>query len=163
MGKGRMAKDAFLFLPAKVLEGLIVMATTAFYTKLFLPEAYGSFQIINTTMLVAYLISASWLANAAVRYIGDELRKDSGRECYSTLVSSYLCICGIICILCLLAYLISGDLTWVAGAFMFATYSFFTILNGMLVQSGLVKWSIFLSLTSVSLKLVTAYLYVSLL
>jgi len=59
LSKGRMTKDAFLFLPAKVVEGLIVMLTTALYTKLFLPESYGSFQIINTTMLVAYLVSAS--------------------------------------------------------------------------------------------------------
>ena len=158
-----MAKDTFLFLPAKVVEGLIVMLTTALYTKLFLPEAYGSFQIINTTMLVAYLISASWLSNAAVRYIGDELRKDSGREFYSTLVSSYICISGIICILCLISYFASGDLIWPAGALMFAAYSFFMILNGMLVQAGLVKWSIILSLTSVSLKLASAYLYVTLL
>ena len=120
-----MAKDTFLFLPAKVVEGLIVMLTTALYTKLFLPEAYGSFQIINTTMLVAYLISASWLANAAVRYIGDELRRDSGREFYSTLVSSYIFISGVICILCLITYFASGDLIWPAGRFDVCSLQFF--------------------------------------
>ncbi len=163
MGKGRMAKDTLLFLPAKVAEGVIVMLTTAFYTKLFLPEAYGSFQIINTTMLVAYLISASWLANAAVRYIGDELKKDSGKEFYSTLVTSYLYISGLVCAVCLIVYLFQGDPVWPAGAFMFAAYSLFMILNGMLVQTGLIRWSIVLSLLSVTLKLASAYLYVNLL
>ena len=163
MNKGHMAKDTFLFLPAKVVEGLIVMLTTAFYTKLFLPEAYGSFQIINTTMLVVYLIAASWLTNAAVRYIGDELKRDSGREFYSTLISSYLVITGAVCILCLFVYFISGDSVWPAGALMFAFYSLFMILNGMLVQAGLIKWSILLSIATVTVKLISAYLYAALL
>ncbi|MDP4108408.1 MAG: lipopolysaccharide biosynthesis protein [Bacillota bacterium] len=163
MDKGKMAKDTFLFLPAKIIEGVIVMLTTALYTKLFITEAYGSFQIINTTMLVAYLICASWLTNSATRYIGDELKKDSGRAFYSTIISSYLAISAAVCAICLVLYLAGSNSSWPAGALMFAAYTLFMMLNAMLVQAGLIKWSIILSLTDVSVKLAAAYFFAGML
>ncbi len=158
-----MAKNAFTFLPAKLAEGLITMAITFFYTDLFTESAYGSYQIINTTVLFLYLIVVGWLANASTRYVSDCIAKKEEKTFFSTVSVCYLTI-----ILVALAASLAGALIWKNSvipltAAMFAAYALFQVLNGMLVQTGKIKASVSLSLADVLIKLGGAYLYVNVL
>ena len=74
--KNTMTRDAMLFLPAKVVEGLLIIACTSLYTHLFYESTVGTFNFVNFNVQIAYLILAGWMANAATRYVGEEYSKD---------------------------------------------------------------------------------------
>ena len=48
--KNTMTRDAMLFLPAKVAEGLLLMLVSSLYSHIFLQEANGFFNSINLTI-----------------------------------------------------------------------------------------------------------------
>ena len=60
-----MTRDAMLFLPAKIIEGLLVIACSSLYTHLFYQSTVGTFNFINFNVQIAYLILAGWMANSA--------------------------------------------------------------------------------------------------
>ena len=155
--KNTMTRDAMLFLPAKVIEGLLVIACSSLYTHLFSKGAVGTFGIVNTTVQFCYLIVAGWMANAATRYVGEESQKDRGSALFSTVSTIYLLICAAAAAVAACAAVVTHDPVWLGGACMFFSYTIFQILNSALIQLGRMKASISLSLTSAVLKLAVAY------
>lgn len=155
--KNTMTRDAMLFLPAKVIEGLLVIACSSLYTHLFSKGAVGTFGIVNTTVQFCYLIVAGWMANAATRYVGEEYQKDRGSALFSTVSTIYLLICAAAAAVAACAAVVTHDPVWLGGACMFFSYTIFQILNSALIQLGRMKASISLSLTSAVLKLAVAY------
>ena len=155
--KNTMTRDAMLFLPAKVIEGLLVIACSSLYTHLFSKGAVGTFGIVNTTVQFCYLIIAGWMANAATRYVGEEYQKDRGSALFSTVSTIYLLICAAAAAAAVCAAVLTRDPVWLGGACMFFSYTIFQILNSALIQLGRMKASISLSLTSAVLKLAVAY------
>ena len=63
-----------LFLPAKVVEGLLVIGCSSLYSHIFVEGAVSAFNLTNTTIQLLYLILAGWMANSATRYVGEEYR-----------------------------------------------------------------------------------------
>ena len=155
-----MTRDAMLFLPAKIIEGLLVIACSSLYTHLFSKGAVGTFGIVNTTVQFCYLIIAGWMANAATRYVGEEYQKDRGSALFSTVSTIYLLICAVAAAVAATAAVLTRDPVWLGGACMFFSYTIFQILNSALIQLGRMKASILLSLTSAVLKLAVAYVLV---
>lgn len=155
-----MTRDAMLFLPAKIIEGLLVIACSSLYTHLFSKGAVGTFGIVNTTVQFCYLIIAGWMANAATRYVGEEYQKDRGSALFSTVSTIYLLICAAAAAVAVCAAVLTRDPVWLGGACMFFSYTIFQILNSALIQLGRMKASILLSLTSAVLKLAVAYVLV---
>ena len=155
--KNTMTRDAMLFLPAKVIEGLLVIACSSLYTHLFSKGAVGTFGIVNTTVQFCYLIIAGWMANAATSYVGEEYQKDRGSALFSTVSTIYLLICAAAAAVAACAAVVTHDPVWLGGACMFFSYTIFQILNSALIQLGRMKASISLSLTSAVLKLAVAY------
>ena len=155
--KNTMTRDAMLFLPAKVIEGLLVIVCSSLYTHLFSKGAVGTFGIVNTTVQFCYLIVAGWMANAATRYVGEEYQKDRGSALFSTVSTIYLLICAAAAAVAACAAVVTHDPVWLGGACMFFSYTIFQILNSALIQLGRMKASISLSLTSAVLKLAVAY------
>ncbi len=155
-----MTRNALLFLPAKVLEGILVIACSSLYTHIFTKDAVGTFGIVNTSVQFAYLLLAGWMANAANRYVGEEYHKDAGQTLFSTVSAIYLCIGVVAALFCAVLSYQTADMTYAAGALMFLSYTVFQILNAALIQLGRVLPSIVLSLTSACCKLAIAYLVV---
>lgn len=155
--KQNMTRNALFFLPAKVLEGILVIACSSLYTHIFTKGAVGTFGIVNTSVQFAYLLLAGWMANAATRYVGEEYQKDRGQALFSTVSTIYILIGVLVVVVCLLSSFFTGNLTYAAGAVMFLTYTLFQILNAALIQLGRVKASICFSLTSAVCKLAIAY------
>ena len=155
--KNTMTRDAMLFLPAKVIEGLLVIACTSLYTHLFYESTVGTFNFINFNVQIAYLILAGWMANAATRYVGEEFGKDQGRGLFSTVSTVYLIICAAVAVFCCGAAILLHDPLYLGFMTMFFSYTVFQILNSALIQLGRMRASISLSLTSAVLKLLVAY------
>ena len=155
--KNTMTRDAMMFLPAKVVEGLLVIACSSLYTHIFVEGAVTGFNLTNTTVQLIYLILAGWMANSATRYVGEEYRADSGRGLFSTVSTIYLGLCVIVAAGCGITAAVTGNTLYWGGALMFCSYTAFQVLNAALIQLGRVKASIFWSLTSASLKLAVAF------
>lgn len=155
--KNTMTRDAMLFLPAKVVEGLLIIACTSLYTHLFYESTVGTFNFINFNVQIAYLILAGWMANAASRYVGEEFHKDGGRGLFSTVSTVYLVICAAVAVFCCGAAILLHDPLYLGFMTMFFSYTVFQILNSALIQLGRMRASITLSLTSAVLKLAVAY------
>lgn len=152
-----MTRDAMLFLPAKIIEGLLVIACTSLYTHLFYESTVGTFNFINFNVQIVYLISACWMTNAVARYVGEEVRADQGRRLLSTISTVYLCICLAVALFCIAAAVLLQDPLYLGFMTMFFSYTVFQVLNSALIQLGRMRASITLSLTSATLKLVVAY------
>ena len=155
--KNTMTRDAMMFLPAKVVEGLLVIACSSLYTHIFVEGAVTGFNLTNTTVQLIYLILAGWMANSATRYVGEEYRADSGRGLFSTVSTIYLGLCVIVAAGCGITAVVTGNTLYWGGALMFCSYTAFQVLNAALIQLGRVKASIFWSLTSATLKLAVAF------
>ncbi|HIV96988.1 MAG TPA: lipopolysaccharide biosynthesis protein [Candidatus Agathobaculum stercoravium] len=156
-GKNTMTRDAMLFLPAKIIEGLLVIACSSLYTHLFYQSTVGTFNFINFNVQIAYLILAGWMANSATRYVGEEYHKDKGRGLFSTVATVYLLICAAVAVFSCIAAVVTHDPLYLGFMTMFFSYTIFQILNSALIQLGRMKASISLSLLSAVLKLVVAY------
>ena len=156
-GKNTMTRDAMFFLPAKIIEGLLVIACSSLYTHLFYQSTVGTFNFINFNVQIAYLILAGWMANSATRYVGEEFHKDKGRGLFSTVATVYLLICAAVAVFSCIAAAVTHDPLYLGFMTMFFSYTIFQILNSALIQLGRMKASISLSLLSAVLKLVVAY------
>lgn len=155
--KNTMTRDAMLFLPAKIVEGILVIACSSLYTHIFAKSAVGVFGILNTTVQLVYLITAGWILNATARYIGEEYHKDQGRALFSTISTVYLLLCAVTVGVFFIVSVQTGEPLWKGGSAMFISYTLFQILNAALIQLGKIGASIVLSLTSATCKLAIAF------
>ena len=146
-----------LFLPAKVVEGLLVIGCSSLYSHIFVEGAVSAFNLTNTTIQLLYLILAGWMANSATRYVGEEYRADEGRGLFSTVSTIYVGLCVLVAIGCCITAAVTQSPVYLGGALMFCTYTAFQVLNAALIQLGRVKASILWSLTSAVLKLAVAF------
>ncbi|MDO4270318.1 MAG: lipopolysaccharide biosynthesis protein, partial [Eubacteriales bacterium] len=155
--KNTMTRDAMLFLPAKIVEGLLIIACSSLYTRIFLEPAVTAFNLTNTTVQLAYLILAGWMANAATRYVGEQYQADEGRNLFSTVSTIYILLCVLMAAGCCVSAAVTKNAVYLGGALMFCSYTAFQILNAALIQLGRVRASIVFSLTSAVLKLAVAF------
>ena len=158
--KNTMTRDAMLFLPAKIAEGLLLMLVSSLYSHIFLKEANGFFNSINLTIQLCYLILAGWMANAATRYVAEEYRTDRGEKLFSTVSTVYLLIGVLVSAGYVITALVTGKNAYFLAIFMFMSYTCFQILNAALVQLGRIGASVAFSLLSALLKLGVAYVMV---
>lgn len=158
--KNTMTRNAMLFLPAKVLEGVLLLMMSSLYTHIFTKSAAGAFGFVQQTMNFAYLLVAAWMANSSTRYAAEEYKRDKAGELLSTMTLVYLVLGAVGVAGCAALGAVTGDSRFLPGAIMFCTYTAFTILIGTLVQLDRVKPAIFFSLLSASLKLIVAIVLV---
>ncbi|NBH79956.1 lipopolysaccharide biosynthesis protein [Clostridiaceae bacterium] len=155
--KNTMTRDAMLFLPAKIAEGLLLMLVSSLYSHIFLKEANGFFNSINLSIQLCYLILAGWMANAATRYVAEEYRTDKGEKLFSTVSTVYLLLCALVSAGYCVTALTTGRSAYFLAIPMFMSYTCFQILNAALVQLGRIRASVGLSLLSALMKLGVAY------
>lgn len=158
--KNTMTRNAVLFLPAKIVEGILLLMVSSLYTRIFLDTAFSDYGYVNMTVNYAHLLTATWMSLGNTRYVAAEYQKDKAAGLFSTTSVIYALICGIACAVCLIGGLATGSSLFFYGAIMFCTYTAFTILNNTMVQLGFIRPAIILSLTSASLKLLLAVLFV---
>ncbi len=158
--KNNMTRNAMLFLPAKILEGILLMACTSLYSHIFIKDAVGQFNAVNMTVNYAFLLLAAWMSNSNTRYVAEESKKDGAAALFSTTVSIYFVLCALVTLVCGGVFTVTQDTQYLFGAGMFYAYTAMTILNNTLVQLGRVRPAIVLSLTSVSMKLIVALVLV---
>ncbi len=158
--KNTMTRNAVLFLPAKILEGVLLLMMSSLYTHIFTEDAAGAFGFVQQTINFSYLLVAAWMANASTRYAAEEYKKDMASGLLSTMTAVYLVMGVVAVIACTGIGVFWKSSSFIFGAIMFCTYTAFTILINTLVQLDKVKPAILFSLISAVLKLAIAIILV---
>lgn len=152
----RMTRNTLILMPAKVLEGVLLMAMNALYTRWFAAEIFGEYNLVTTSVLVLFLVTSAWLYNSAARFVSDYKSDDEKRQFYSTFVIAFAVISAFVVAAGAIIGVAASNILFFYGALMLTTYSLFTIMNGMLIQTGKIAFSIIVSLLSVSGKIICA-------
>lgn len=157
-----MTRNAFILMPAKAVEAVLLLVMSALYTRLFPKEVNGLYQGVNATVLVLFLVTSAWLYNASARFVSEYRSEEGKKKFYSTFVLTF----GLISLLCLLVggllWATLGNVLYFAASMMLCSYSLFTIMNGLLIQNEKIMVSIGVSLLNVGGKILVTLLLVSL-
>jgi len=138
-----------LFLPSKVLEGIIGIFTLSYTTHALTTAAYDDFATINTVVVFSYLLLMGWLGNSTSRYVGDYKTE---KQFYTTGTALWLCINVFAYLAAAGVWLLTGTTLWFMACFMLTATSIYQISLNMLVQTGKRLESIVLSLLSAVIK-----------
>jgi O-antigen/teichoic acid export membrane protein len=153
-----ISKDIIFYLPAKILEGIVGFITIAVYARLFSPDIYGDYGVINPTINVLFLVILGWLMHSLYRYINSYKNENNVEELCSTAFVSYMTLVGIVLIILLIFQLSGSDVIEAkllfCSFFMFVAYGLNQILMNLLVALKKIKLNLVLSLCGVVLKLV---------
>jgi len=163
-----MVKDTMLYLPARIIEGLIGLITITLYTGFFAPEVYGYYGLITTTINISSFLLVGWLIQSVYRYV-NAFDSDKRRTLfYSTSFTLWLCTNVIVVVLGLAGiFLINRGreayLTQllILSLIMFVTFNTNQVLTSILAATRKTKLYLFLSIFSVSMKLLLTILLVN--
>lgn len=156
-----MTRNTLILMPAKVLEGVLLLVMSSLYSRMFPEEINGQYLLTNTTVLALFLVTAAWLYNASARFVSEYRSRDGEKKFYSTFVLAFGVITLAVLALGALAWRITGNILFFAGAMMLSTYSLFTIMNGLLIQTEHIMVSIMVSLLNVAGKVACTALLVA--
>lgn len=162
-----ISKDILFYLPAKMIEGIVGLLTINIYTKLFTPEVYGEYGILNPTVTVAFLILLGWLLHGLYRYVHAYREQKQLGELYTTGLLSYL-LGALIVFIIVLGNILGGN-PWFSRGLLFSAYYLFVayglaqIMLNQLVAQKRIKLNVVLSVGAAVGKLVLtavlAYVY----
>ncbi len=165
--KHTMARDTLLYLPAKVIEGLVGFLTISLYTGYFAPGVYGYYTYVNTTVNIGFLLLMGWLMHACYRYVNSFKTRQRLTLFYSTAFSLWAGISLAVILACLLSLPVIHRLyaPWLAqlvffSVLMFVTYSATQVLFSILGATRRIRLNISLSVFSVTAKLIVTTLLV---
>ncbi|MGI6335763.1 MAG: lipopolysaccharide biosynthesis protein [Eubacteriales bacterium] len=148
----RMGRAALLFLPAKVLEGLIGVWTLSFTVSALSYNAYERFSAVNTVVVFANLLLLGWIINASTRYVGDYACTDDAPRFFSTTAALWSIPNLLVLTVTAILHAVTGNSAYLAGFCMLAATSLYQIVLGMLVQTGRKTGCVAISLASALLK-----------
>lgn len=137
--KNTMTRNAMLFLPAKLAEGVLLMAMSSLYSHILTKSAVGLFNATNMMVNFTFLLIAAWMSNSNTRYVAEEYKKDRAARLFSTIAPIYVLLCAVTGAVCIGIYLFTRETYYLLGAVMFCTYSAFTVLNNTMVQLSIIR------------------------
>jgi O-antigen/teichoic acid export membrane protein len=162
-----MARDTALYIPAKIIEGLIGFLTVSVYSRMFLPGDFGNYNIVLQSLQIVFLIVLGWLYHSVYRYVNDYYKQNNLELFYSTVFRAWLLITAIAFAASLSLYMIFISITktpsskiMLAGIFAFTTYSASFMLLSILAALRKVRLNLVLSVFSVSAKLIMTSIFV---
>ncbi len=131
-----MGRAAMLFLPAKILEGLIGVWTLSYTASCLSYEAYDRFSTVNTVVVFSNLLLLGWIINSTGRYVGEYADTPLAGRFHSTAAALWalpnLAVLAVTAAVCA----VTGKTTWLAAFWMLLATSLYQIVLGELVQTG---------------------------
>jgi len=172
--KPTIGKDIFIYLPAKIIEGLVDIFKLKIFTDMMTDSNYGDFTIVTLIAGIANILLFGWLANSMMRFVAsaDENKQDR-KNLFSTISLPAFFISLATAILCAAATFIiplfntvgtavlsSKDqlLLPLATGLVVIGYGLFQIVNSALIQLRKKLLYVSLSLYSVIGKLAVGYI-----
>lgn len=175
--KGTMAKDTVVYMIAKGIEGVIGVLTVSAFSHLFMPTQMGQYSTINVAVTTVAMVGIQWLIQSVLRYINKYDLENEQEKFYTTTFLAWLKVN--------LAFILIGSLIIILmqtvfsnfyltekfienypphilylGIIMFITYNTAQLLISMLAATRHAKTNLFLSVFSVTGKLLFIFLFV---
>lgn len=69
-------KDSFIYIPSKIIEGIMGIVGLIYYTRWFVPEEYGEFSLIATGIGLSTTFLMGWLSQSSLRYYGNNQKNE---------------------------------------------------------------------------------------
>ncbi len=155
-----MVKDTMLYLPARIIEGVIGLLTITLYTGFFGTDVYGTYGLVTTTVNISSFLLLGWLIQSVFRYANSFDGNKKRVLFYSTSFTLWISINGIAVFAGIIGILIIGShhenwLTqlYILGILQFVTYNTTQILLSILAATRRAKLHLVLSIFSVAAKL----------
>lgn len=165
--KKSMARDTLLYLPTKVIEGIIGFLTISLYTSFFNPDVFGDYTMVNTTINICSLLLTGWLLQATFRYVNSFQTPRKRTVFFSTVftvwasVNLFSILLGSIALFVCSFFLRTSLIQLgTAALFMFVSYNTAQMLFSLLSALRRIKLNLILSLVSVSGKVALTSLMV---
>ncbi len=162
--KKTMALDTLLYVPGKILEGLVSFLTLSLYSHYFVTSDYGKYNIATVSANVAFLLTLNWISQSVFRYINKYRGKKRLTLMYSTVFRAWAVISGAMLLVSAVAIAVYGAasrpgteliLFLAAAALASVTYGTTQILFSLLSAIRSLKLFLAMSLFSVTFKLLT--------
>lgn len=134
----RISSNVLLYLPAKIVEGLISVFTLHYLSSIFSTSVNGQFVYVTTAMNFVYIVLFAWLANSASRYVGDYLLsadRNKQKAFYTSLALPYAGISAVTALVYLLISGINHSIIPFLSFFMLFGNASFQIFSIILVQT----------------------------
>lgn len=94
------------YVPFKVLEGVFGIISLSLYSYLLSTKDYGNYGLVNTTVMLVYLLSFGWIFFGTMRYVQEQKNQEELSQFYTTILSLQGWILGSISLI----YLFIGTL-----------------------------------------------------
>ena len=158
--EGNMIKDTSLYMLAKGIEGLVGFITIIIYTYYFVPEKYGIYNIINSTVVTSAFFILNWLSQSLLRYIEEYSLRNELEQLYSTVLTIWFVLTAATVIFMIISIFILSAFVerqvfktlWLM-LFMFVFYGANLVLTSILVAQRKIKLNLILSSLSIIFKL----------
>lgn len=169
--KNRIARDTVIYLLGKGIEGIVGIFTISIYTRFFLPEVYSDYNYMTISINIAYVILLSWLTQSGTRYINMYASPKERALFFSTSFRVWSLVNLFVYAACCLSFLVvragsggAGSVQYylIAAAFMFTGYSTNLVLSGFLTAIRDIRLNLFLTVFSVTAKVILASIGVKL-
>lgn len=175
--KGTMAKDTIIYMIAKIYEGVFGVLTISALTYFFIPKQMGQYSTVNIAVTTIAMVGVQWLIQSSLRYINKYDIENEHEKFYTTVFTAWLktnlgMVLGGSVLILLLNVLSFPQLKsftsnytvdiLVLGLIMFVTYNTAQLVVAMLAATRRAKLNLFLSVFSVTGKLLTIVLLVRL-
>ncbi|MCM3111984.1 lipopolysaccharide biosynthesis protein [Lederbergia lenta] len=141
-------KDSLMYMPSKLIEGIMGILIIVFYTRLFPPDEYGVFSLIVGIVGILTTITFGWLNHSLLRYYDEN---KSNNKFYTSVFIIWVTINIIVLIL----FLISNLFINFSGIdnLKFYLFPFFILGNSWILLSTLLRASRMAGLYSLLLSL----------
>jgi len=163
--KKTMAQDTALYLPAKVIEGVLgILLLYACTNYFFMPEIYSHITYGTGLINIMNLVFVGWITQSATRYVSQYQDSSEESDFFKTIFfAQAVIVLSVICIAVLISYTVK--LTVPANIFryyifMFIGFSLTQFLLPLLAFMRRIKLNLLLSVSSNFIKLVLTYLFI---
>lgn len=83
------------YLPFKIIEGIFGIIAIRLYTNLITTEDYGTYGIVNNTMMILYLLTIGWFMFVAIRYVKEQETVEEKQSFFTNQLFMQMMIVGI--------------------------------------------------------------------
>lgn len=157
----KVIKEIFIYLPSKIVEGILQVIIVSLYTRYLSTEVYGNYTLVITICMTLFLPFTGWVMHAASRYTLAYIKGDKEKAFNSNIFSLWL-VTNILAVIFLsLGYIFLHDyrnLIKYAGIVIFS-YSATQLLSQIMAVRKKIFYVVLLTSVNALFKLVLALIF----
>lgn len=154
-------KELALYLPAKIIEGILGIVLVSVYTYHMNEAVFGQYSLVNTTTMTAFLPICGWLMHAGYRHILEYSGSECESDFHGSVWSLWLVLQLVMLVLVGFIYLLFANFReWLIYVpVLFVPYSAVQVLSAQMTATKRIGHVIILTTCDIALRLLLAVLF----